>query len=205
MTEDEDNGINDDYVAVCPITPELARQIVDLADLSWRDWEVTEEAMSGLGWRDNDVVECINGFVTDQGQVVYTDYDGCFYMPFCHYFWVGGETWTTDEWGSLPGWSSRKGADREEFNAHFNAAVDRFAELLGPPECDLRAERPTPSTVSHSWRYVAWRRGGNVLAIGQTFESCFSHGHDEQAVVYIGALAEEAPFPEADKFADFIG
>jgi hypothetical protein len=201
MPEDENVGIDDDYVAVCPITPELARQIVDLADMPWGDWKVTDEAMRGFGWRDNDVIECMNGFVTDQGHVVYSD-DG-FYMPFCHYYWVGGEVWPTDEWGSLPGWSSQKGAGREEFDGYVNAAVDRFAERLGPPECDVRTKGSTVSTGPYSWRYAAWRRGGNALVIGQTLEG-FSYCQEEEAVVYIGALAEDAPFPEAAKFPDFL-
>ena len=202
MPEDENDGIDDDYVALCPITPELAGQIVDLADLPWGDQTVTDGAMRGLGWRDNDVVECMNGFVTDQGHVVYSDYNG-FYMPFCHSYWVGGEVWTTDEWGSLPGWSSQKGAGREEFDAHVDAAIDRFAERLGPPEYDVRTERGTTATRPYIWRYAAWRRGGNALVIGPALDG-FSYSQDEEAVVYIGALAEDAPFPEPAEFPDFL-
>ncbi|GAA5192873.1 hypothetical protein GCM10023322_53410 [Rugosimonospora acidiphila] len=202
MVEGADAGIDDDYVAGCPITPELARQIADLADLPWSDGKVTDGAMRALGWRDNDVIETINGFVTGQGHVVYSDHDG-FYMPFCHYYWVGGEVWTTDEWGALPGWSSQKGAGREEFDGHVDAAVDRFAELLGPPQCDVRTEGRATAIGPYSWRYAAWRRGGNALVIGQVPEG-FSLYQDEEAVVYIGALAEDAPFPEAAEFRDFL-
>lgn len=199
IPEDEDDG-SDDYVAVCPITPELVRQIVDLTNLPWGDCGITDEAMRGLGWRDNDVVECMNGFVTDQGHVVYGD---GFYMPFCHYYGVDGEVWSTDEWGSLPGWSSQKGAGRGEFDTHVDAAVDRFAERLGPPERDVRTERDAGTTGPYSWRYAAWRRGGNALVIGQALEG-FSYCQYEEAVVYIGALAEDAPLPEAAEFPDFL-
>jgi hypothetical protein len=200
MPEDEDDGI-DDYVAVCHIIPELARQIVGLADLSWDDPEITDRAMRNLGWRDDEVPIDEGRFVTDQGHIVYGD--NCFYMPFSHSYWVGGEVWSYDAWGSLPGWSSQKGARRKEFDAHVNAAVDRFAERLGPPECDVRTEGSTVSTGPYSWRYAAWRRGGNALVVGQTLEG-FSYSQFEEAVVYIGALPEEAPFPEAAKFPDFM-
>jgi hypothetical protein len=202
--EDRDGDIDDEYVAVCPITSELAGQIIDLTNLRWSDWRATEAAMSGLGWRENDVVASINGFITDPGHVVYSDHEGGFYMPFCHYYCVGGEVWTTDEWGSLPGWSSEKGASREEFDAQVNLAVDRFAERLGPPGCDVRIEGNTASTGPYSWRYAAWRRGGNALVIGQTLEG-FSYDQYEEAVVYIGGLGEDTPFPEAANFPEFLG
>jgi hypothetical protein len=66
------------------------------------DWKAPDEEMRGFGWRDNDVIECVNGFVTDQGHVVYSNVG--FYTP---------------------------------------AAVDRFAERLGPPECDVRTKGST--------------------------------------------------------------
>lgn len=196
----EDDEVHD-YVAVCPIVPELAGQIVGLADLSWDDPGVTDRAMRGLGWRDDEVPVDEGRFVTGQGHVVHGD--TCLYMPFSQSYWVGGEVWGHDFWGSLPGWSSRKGAGRGEFDAHVDAAVGRFAELLGPPECDVRTEGRTVSTGPYSWRYAAWRRGGNALVVGQTLEG-FSYSQFEEAVVYIGALAEEAPFPEASEFPKFL-
>jgi hypothetical protein len=87
--------------------------------------------------------------------------------------------------------------------AHAGAAVDRFAEQLGPPECDVRIERGARTTGPYSWRYAAWRRGGNALVIGQTLEG-FSYCQYEEAVVYIGALTEDTPFPEAAEFPDFL-
>jgi hypothetical protein len=157
--------------------------------------------MRDLGWQDEDIPTGDGRFVTDLGHVVHGD--TCFYMPFSQSYWVGGEVWGSDAWGSLPGWSSQKDAGREEFDAHVNAAVDRFAERLGPPECDVRTEGSTVSTGPYSWRFAAWRRGGNVLVIGQTLEG-FSYSQFEEAVVYIGALAAEAPFPKATEFPDFM-
>jgi hypothetical protein len=200
MTEDEGEGI-DDYVAVCPITPELARQIVGLADLSWDDPKVTDQAMRELGWRDDELPIDEGRFATDQGHTIFGD--TCFYMPFSQSYGVGGEVWGSDVWGSLPGWSSQKGALRKEFDAHVDTAVSRFAEQLGPPEYDVRTEGGTMSTGPYSWRYAAWRRGENALVIGQTLEG-FSYSQFEEAVVYIGALPQEAPFPEADAFPDFF-
>ena len=200
MPEDAQEDI-DDYVAVCPISPQLALQIVSLADLSWDDPKFIDQAMRSLGWRDDEIPIDEGRFVTGQGHIVYGD--NCFYMPFSQSYWVGGEVWGYDAWGSLPGWSSRKGAARAEFDAHLDAAVDRFAERLGEPECDVRTEGSTVSTGPYSWRYAAWRRCGNALVVGQTLEG-FSYSQFEEAVVYIGALAEETPFPQADKFPDFI-
>jgi hypothetical protein len=200
MPEDEPDGI-EDYVAVCPIPPELVHRIVELADLPWDDPERTDRAMRDLGWRDDDIPTFEGRFVTAQGHVVHGD--TCFYMPFSQSYAVGDEVWAEDEWGSLPGWSSRRGAGREEFDAHVDAAVDRFAERLGPPERDVRVEGGNVSVGRYSWRYAAWRRGGNALVIGQTLEG-FSYSQYEEAVVYIGALAAEAPLPDAAGFPDFM-
>jgi hypothetical protein len=200
MPDSEDDGISD-YVAACPITPELAQQIAGLAELSWDDPDVTDPAMRSLGWHEDEVPLDPGRFVTGQGHIVYGD--TCFAMPFSQYYWVGGEVWQDDFWGSLRGWSSQKDAGRKEFDAHVSAAVDRFAERLGPPDHDVRAKGSTVSTGPYSWRYAAWRRGGNVLVVGQSLEG-FSYSQFEEALVYIGALAEDAPFPETSKFADFI-
>lgn len=200
MPADEADGF-EHYVAVCPITPELVRRIVDLADLPWDDPVAADRAMRDLGWQDDDIPTGDGRFVTDLGHVVHGDIS--FHMPFSQSYWVGGEVWTDDAWGSLPGWSSRKGAGRAEFDAHVDAAVGRFAERLGPPERDVRTEAGTASSGPYSWRYAAWRRGGNALVIGQTSEP-FSYSQFEQAVVHIGALPTEAPFPKAAEFPDFM-
>ncbi|MBO2449932.1 hypothetical protein J4573_22710 [Actinomadura barringtoniae] len=200
MPEDQASGI-EDYVAVCPVTPDLVRAIVELADLSWDDPKATDQAMRELGWQDEDMPTGDGRFVTDLGHVVHGD--TCFSMPFSQSYQVGGEVWGYDAWGSLPGWSSRAGAGRGQFDAHVDAAIGRFAERLGPPERDVRTGGSAVSTGSYSWRYAAWRRDGNILVIGQTFEG-FSYSQFEEAVVYIGALAADAPLPTAAEFPDFM-
>ncbi|MFC6020087.1 hypothetical protein ACFP2T_28315 [Plantactinospora solaniradicis] len=197
----EDEIVVESYVAACPIGPELAGQIVELADLPWNDPDITDRAMRGLGWSDDEVPTDEARFVTATGHAVYGD--SCFYMPFVHSYFVGGELWSDDFWGALPGWSSQRGAGREEFGAHVDAAVDRFAERLGPPECDVRTEGTRIAIGRYSWRYAAWRRGGNILVVGPALDG-FSYGQDEEAVVYVGGFTEDAVFPDADGFLDLM-
>ncbi|MFE3882140.1 hypothetical protein ACFXPQ_04325 [Streptomyces lydicus] len=60
--------------------------------------------------------------------------DHSFVMPFCVKYDVGpGLAFTDDEWGGLPGWTSRPGAGRDEFHAHFSAAVDQFTRCSDRP------------------------------------------------------------------------
>ncbi|MBC6456662.1 hypothetical protein [Actinomadura sp. HBU206391] len=195
MSDDEDEVTS--YVAACPITPELVQQIVGLTELSWDDPKGTGLAMRGLGWRSDEVPLDPGRFVTGEGHIVYGD--GCFAMPFSYSYWVDGEMMQDDFWGLLRGWSSLEDPGPQVFDAHVNAAIDRFAERLGRPEHDVSTE----ARGRYSWRYAAWRRGGNVLVVGQTLDG-FSYHQHEQALVYIGALAEDAPFPTAAEFAGFL-
>ncbi|MEO3745226.1 hypothetical protein [Plantactinospora sp. B5E13] len=204
--EDEDDEEEFDpgetYVAVCPVDPELARQVVELAELNWDDRAAVNRAVRGFGWRGGRAVPVDEGrFVTAQGHVGYGH--DCLYLPFAHCYQIDGEVWTKDFWGSLPGWSSEKGAYRPEFDGHVETAVARFTELLGPPESDVRVEGRNVSVGSYSWRYAAWRRGGNVIVVGQTLDG-FSYSQYEEAVVYIGRLSEEAPLPEGAEFRNFL-
>lgn len=207
--EDEDEDFDDEefdpgetYVAVCPVDPELARQIVELAELTWDDRAAVDRAVRGFGWRGGGAVPVDEGrFVTGRGHVVY-GYD-CLYLPFAHHYRIDGEVWTRDFWGSLPGWSSEKGAYRPEFDGHVETAVARFTELLGPPASDVRVEGRNNSVGSYSWRYAAWRRGGDVIVVGQTLEG-FSYSQFEEAVVYLGRLPEEAPLPEGAEFRNLL-
>lgn len=197
---DEDEPEIESYVADCPIGPELADQIVGLADLPWNEPGVTDRAVRGLGWSTRVPIDGAT-FVTAAGHAVYTGFS--FYMPFAHSYDVGGELSPEDFWGSLPGWTSQRGAGRDEFAAQAATAVDRFAERLGTPECDVRTEGTRIAIGSYSWRYAAWRRGGNILVVGPALDG-YSYGQDEEAVVYIGELAEDVPFPAAADFLDFM-
>lgn len=190
-----------EYVAACPITPALVEQIVELAELGPDDPACIHQAMRDAGWDDEEVPLDDAYFVTGEGHPVFGY--GCFAMPFSYSYCVGGELMTDDFWGSLPGWSSARDAGRTEFDAHVSAAVDRFAERLGPPDHDVTTEGSAVSTGAYVWRYAAWRRGGNLLVIGQGFDG-FSYSQFEHALVYIGPLAEDAPLPDASKFAEFM-
>ncbi|MFK3978998.1 hypothetical protein ACI2K4_01335 [Micromonospora sp. NPDC050397] len=188
------------YVADCPVGPELVGQIVELAALPWDEPGVADRAVRDLGWSTRVPIDGAS-FVTAAGHAVYTG--SGLYMPFVHSYDVGGELSSEDFWGTLPGWTSRRGAGRAEFGAHVDAVIDQFAGRLGAPEWDVRAEGRRISLGSYSWRYAAWRRGSNVLVIGPALDS-YSYSQDEEAVVYIGRLAEEAPFPAAAELLDFM-
>ncbi|GAA3247908.1 hypothetical protein ACFO1B_39010 [Dactylosporangium siamense] len=197
----EDETVIESYVAGCPIGPELAGQLIELADLPWDDPDVTDRAMRHLGWSDEDIPIDDARFVTTTGHVVHGD--RCLYLPFAHSYRVGGELWPDDFWGSLPGWTSQRGAGREEFAAHVDVAIDRLAERLGAPQCDARTEGTRISIGRYSWRYAAWRRGGNIIVVGPALDG-FSYCQDEEAVVYLGGFPENAPFPDAADFLDLI-
>ncbi|MFF8784327.1 hypothetical protein [Streptomyces sp. NPDC015125] len=201
--EAEGSGV-DDYVAVCPLAPELVAQIVGLADVRWEAedwWEVSEEAMRQLGWSDDAETElsfmarCVTGF----GHHIYEG-DHSFVMPFCVKYDVGADlAFTDDEWGKLPGWSSQLGAGHAEFHAHLSAAVDQFARLLGPPELDVTVESSEQPTGR---RYAGWRRGGNALLLGQGPEPVSFYGAEE-ARVFIGQLPADGRFPPAERLCAF--
>ncbi|MEU2791702.1 hypothetical protein [Streptomyces sp. NPDC007100] len=193
------------YVAVCPVTPELARQIVSLTDLRWDGegaWEAGDAAMRALGWRDDAETELsfMARFVTGTGHHVY-DGDRAFLMPFTELYEVGPDcAFTEDSWGGLPGWTSRKGAGRAEYDAHFSDAVGRFRTLLGPPELDAVVRDPDVPGGQH--RYTGWRRGGNVLLLGQGTEPCSYHSNEEARVV-ISPLPADGGFPPAGNLYAF--
>ncbi|MET9294882.1 hypothetical protein [Streptomyces sp. NPDC003077] len=189
------------YVAACPVTPDLARRITGLIALPWGDEpEVTGAALTALGWTPPDGMPLDASFVTPQGHPIYGDFT--FAMPFAQFYLVGGEIWPEDSWGTLPGWHSRPDADRAHFDAHVEACAGVFAEQLGSPACDVRTEG-AESGDDGSWRYVAWRRGDAVLAIGQDLEG-YSYGQDEEARVHIRPLPASEPLPAPDRFADFL-
>ncbi|MGW0215524.1 hypothetical protein ACWDXH_14135 [Micromonospora chokoriensis] len=195
----EDETDIENCVASCPIDAELADQLIGLVDLPWHDPAVTSRAMRSLGWSTDGVPTDEARFVTPAGHAVYTDYG--LYLPFVHYYLVGGELWPDDFWGSQPGWTSERGAGRVEFEAYLDGAIDRFAERLGPPECDVRTEGRYLAIGTYSWRYAAWRRGDTIIVLGPALDG-YSYNQDEEAVVHIGEFAQARPFPAA---ADFLG
>ncbi|MGX1759330.1 hypothetical protein ACWIG5_20840 [Streptomyces lydicus] len=201
--QDEASGARD-YVAVCPLEPELVARIVGLADVRWAAedwWETSEAAMRELGWPDDAETELsfMARCVTGCGHHIYEG-DHSFVMPFCVKYDVGaGLAFTEDEWGRLPGWTSRSGAGRDEFHAHFSAAVDQFTRLLGPPALEVTVE---PAEQPSGRRYAGWRRGGNALLVGQGPEPVSFYGAEE-ARVFIGPLPAEGRFPPAERLCGF--
>lgn len=187
-----------DHVASCPVTPLLVEQIAGLAELRWGDdWAVAEAAVRRLGWSEGDDLPLEDTFVTAEGHLAYLG--GHLALSFAHFYWVGGEDWSEDFWGSLPGWSSAENAGREVFDARIDAAVTAFTHRLGPPERDLRSEGGTLAMGPGGWRHAAWRRGGNLLVIGPRHEG-LSYFQFEEAVVYIGPVEATAPLPPLHDF-----
>ncbi|MFD0416731.1 hypothetical protein [Streptomyces sp. NPDC127108] len=186
-----------DHIAICPVTPLLVGQIVGLAELQWDDRTVPEAAMRGLGWREGDDLPLEDMLVTAEGHLAHLG--GHLALSFAHFYWVGGEDWGEDFWGTLPGWSSHENAGREVFDAQINAAVAQFSQRLGPPEHDLRSEGGTLAMGPGEWRHAAWRRGSNLLVIGPRHEG-LSYFQFEEAVVYIGPAKKTAPLPALHDF-----
>ncbi|WP_405656860.1 hypothetical protein [Streptomyces sp. RK9] len=186
-----------DHVAVCPVTPLLVEQIVGLAELQWDDRGVLETAMRRLGWCEGDDLPLEDTFVTAEGHLAHLG--SHLALSFAHFYWVGGETWGEDFWGTLSGWSSHENAGREVFDAQIDAAVAEFSRRLGPPERDLRSEGGALAMGPGEWRHAAWRRGSNLLVIGPRHEG-LSYFQFEEAVVYIGSVEKTAPWPALHDF-----
>ncbi|MEU9110348.1 hypothetical protein AB0D04_00805 [Streptomyces sp. NPDC048483] len=202
VVEDEEDDDSRDYVAGCPLTPQLVQEIVGLAELDWEDWEAADAAMRRLGWRD-DESPLEASFVTGVGHLVFGG-DGCFYMPFAHAYCLGCDFHGTEDFrGDFPGWSSQADAGRDVLDAHVNAAVDRFAERLGPPHRDGSKQKLGNETGEYLWRFAAWRIGGNLLVVGQGLDA-LSYYQDEHALVCMGPLSPDAPIPDIDGLADFV-
>ncbi len=193
-----------DYVAVCPISPGLAADLVGLADLRWREenwWEVCDEAMRALGWCDEAATELSFAawYVTSTGHHVFEGDHGLM-VPFCEKYQVGPDhVFVENEWGKLPGWTSRLGAGHNEYDAHLSTAVRQFTELLGPPDLDVIVEAPD---VPSGWRHTGWRRGGNALLLAQGAEPFSYHCHEE-AKVCIRLLPPDGQFPSAERLTAF--
>lgn len=186
-----------DHVAACPVTPLLVEQIVGLAELPWDDRAFPEAAVRRLGWREVDDLPLEDTLVTAEGHLAYVW--GHFALSFAHFYWVGGEDWGEDLWGTLPGWSSHENAGREVFDAQIDAAIAAFTQRLGPPERDLWYEGGTLAMGPGRWRHAAWRRGSNLLVIGPRHEG-LSYFQFEEAVVYIGSVDTTAPLPALHDF-----
>lgn len=192
--------MSDEYVALCPVTPELTDRLIGLAALDLTDDGAVEAYLSAHGWRD--FAEAVtspeyeqayappeSNFMSPLGHFAYCDGDGSFLMPFSQLYWINNELFEDDYWAQVPGWNSQEGAWRDEFDAQAEAVVQLFTERLGPPNYDIRQPK-------FHGRDVSWRMGTNVLMVTQTTEPVSYHQF-EHAAVYIGSrTAEHAYFPD---------
>jgi len=188
-------------VALCPISHELAAQIVAMAELDWEDPDLTEAAMTAAGW------EPTGDYLGDMGEKSYTPAghliygDDCFAMPFAYDFWIHPDgVWTEDFWAEQPGWHSLVDPPPGTFDSQLEAVVARFTDLIGPADHDVTHE-PRPE-FNHKWRYRAWRRGDNVLIVAPGLDG-HSYSQFEHAYVQIRALPADAPFPSSRELPDF--
>lgn len=199
MTDDE-TGL-ENHLAVCPVTDDLAAQIVSLADISWDGPDATAALLS-LGWSEPDDTVPMSDAdrVTDQGQFVYADCG--FFMSFAYFYTLALSP--DDPFASLPGWSVRQDAERGDFEAAVEDVVQRFAAQLGRPDHSTTLPASSFMTVgSTTWRYAAWRRNRNVLVVGPKSEP-MSYHQFEEGIVQIRQLAADAPFPEGDELYRFL-
>jgi hypothetical protein len=199
-TPDEDEDVPG-IVAVCPISPELAAQIVALTDLDWEDPDRTEAAMTAAGWTSTGdyLGDMDDKATTPAGHLVYGD--DCLAMPFAYDYWIHPDgVWTEDFWAEQPGWRSLVNPPPGTFDAQLEAVVATFTDLMGPADNDVTHE-PRP-TFRYRWRYRAWRRGDNVLIIAPGLDN-HSYSQFEHAYVQIRSLPADAPFPAPKAHPDF--
>lgn len=188
-------------VAVCPVTPELAAQIVDLADRDWGDRDRTEEVLGPVGWRST------GDYLGDLGEKCYSPAghlvygDDCFAMPFAYQYWIHPDgVWAEDPWSDRPGWHGHVDPPAGFFKAQENAVVEVFTALLGAPDLDATHERRP--ALPYEWRYRGWRRGDNILIVARGMDG-HSYSQFEHAFVQIRSLPADAPLPPAIELPDF--
>ncbi|MET7702429.1 hypothetical protein [Streptomyces sp. NPDC005485] len=189
-------------VAVCPLTPELAAQIASMAELDWSEDALAEQAMLAAGWRTGEDLlgDLEEKACTPAGHLVYGD--DCFAMPFAYEYYVHPDgAIGEDYWGAQPGWHSLIDPPEGTFDAQLQAVVDTFTALLGPPDVDVTHER-RPG-LDYTWRYRAWRRGGNILVVASGLDG-FSYAQFEHAFVQIRSLPPGTPLPPARELPDFF-
>lgn len=201
FTETDDEQDPPAIVAVCPVSPELAAQIVAMSELDWEDIDRTEAAMTEHGWTSTgdylgDLGEKAH---TPAGHLVYSD--DCLAMPFAYDYWIHPDgAWTEDFWAEQPGWRSLVDPPVGTFDAQLDAVVATFTALIGPPDHDVTHE-PRPE-FKYEWRYRAWRRGANVLIVAPGLDP-HSYSQFEHAYVQIRSLPATAPFPPARELPNF--
>ncbi|MER7756960.1 hypothetical protein [Kitasatospora sp. NPDC097643] len=201
-TDDDDEDEAPWIVATCPVSPELAAQIVEMTKLDWEDPELTEQAMVSAGWRSTgDYLGDLNEKAyTPAGHLVHGD--DCFAMPFAYEYHVHPDgAITEDYWGEQPGWQSHIDPPDDAFDAQLDAVAAQFTTLLGPPDHDVTHE--SHPDFDYRWRYRIWRRGDNLLVVAPGLDE-FSYSQFEHAFVQIRPLPADAPLPPASELPDFL-
>ncbi|MEU4113832.1 hypothetical protein AB0F71_04985 [Kitasatospora sp. NPDC028055] len=202
LDEPEDDEDTPWIVASCPVGPELAAQLVAMADLDWTDGDAGERAMTDAGWRStgDHLGELNEKACTPAGHLVYGD-DSLF-LPFAYEYYVDPDGGMAEDfWGTLPGWQRSTDQETDTFNEQLDAVAEQFTTLLGPPDHDLSHQREPHS--SYRWRYRVWRRGDNALVVAPGMDP-FSYCQFEHAFVQIRPLPADAPLPPAEELPDFF-
>ncbi|MBD0689912.1 hypothetical protein [Streptomyces sp. CBMA123] len=200
--EDEDAYEDDPWiVAYCPVGPELAAQLVEMAELDWTDDDAGRQALTDAGWRSRPLPDDLDGTAyTPAGHVGYGD--DCLFLPFAYEYYVHpAGAMAEDFWGTLPGWQRSTDQETDTFNDQLDAVAAQFTTLLGPPDHDVSHDRRPHS--NGVWRYRVWRRGSNALVVAPGLDP-FSYSQFEHAFIQIRPLPADAPLPPADELPDFF-
>lgn len=192
-----------DYVAVCPVTDELAGQIAALADV-WHDAEAAEAAMAGFGWGEpDDTVPLVDlHCVTGQGHFVFVDEAFC--MTFAHFYLVGGDVCPEDPFAAVTGWSVQRDVERDDFYAVTKDAVEHFKNRLGQPDHTTTVQGWSCMSGSPAWPFAMWRRNESIVIVGPKSEPLSYHQFEEASAIILH-LGRDAPFPEGDDLYRLLG
>lgn len=207
-----DDDVDDSpwIIDLCPVSTELAAQLVTMTDLDLEDADAVEQAMAEAGWRST------GEYHGDLNESAYTpgdhlvDTDLGIALPFAHHYFrdpdqdfadEDGEPDEDDIWAQLPGWQRLVDPPAGRFEAELEAVVGTFTELLGPPDHDLVHDfRPR----SHRrWPYRVWRRGDNVLTVAIGLSN-HSYAQFEQLYVHIRPLPADQPLPPVSELPGFF-
>ncbi|WP_031069544.1 hypothetical protein [Streptomyces sp. NRRL WC-3742] len=191
-------------IDLCPVSTELAAQIVAMMDLDLDDADAVERAMAEAGWRST------GEYHGDYNESAYTpgdhlvDTDVGIALPFAHQYFLDPDEEpdeTYDIWAQLPGWQRLIDPPAGTFEAELEAVVDRFTRLIGPPDHDL--VRDFHPRSCRRWPYRVWRRGGNVLTVALGMSN-HSYSQFEQLYVQIRPLPADRPLPPVAELPDFF-
>jgi hypothetical protein len=201
VTDEADEGYVH-TIAVCPVSPELAGQVLGLADAVAGNTDGVKRvysAIEAVGWSDEDLVPDVDAsFRTGAGHMVYVE--DRLTIPFMYEYWLGTELTPVDFWGDVPGWTARREPGSTFFDARIELTVQVFAERLGPPPLDVRTDDRARR------RAVAWRvgtHGAALLVVGHSTDGFSYHQNDLAAVCLLPRPPQE-PLPTAQALVETI-